>query len=216
MGFLTSALGALGALGGGSATGAFLAGGNALTGVLANRASARTSTSQQANRSSSTTRSRRVLRPEQESLMNPLAQQALGMMQNPGAGLEPIAIARRGAVNRAYAAAPAAIAAAHSSTGGGRSGKKGRATREAELARLGALAGVDSDVSRLTLDRQDAGASLAERLLGMTFEQEGSTAGLTDANGTAVGPGSAAAGGLGGGLETISALLAMQRLLGGA
>jgi len=210
------------ALGGKAAAGAAAAaiGGSALSGVLGNRQSARTATQDATtqSRQNSTSRARRILFDEQQSAIGPLFNRATDMMTNPEAGLLPVYAQLRGNVNREYAAMPAAIADRYALSGGGRSGKKGRAARGAEMARLGALANLEGDFARMRFDRQDVGTSLAERLLAMNLggvenTMEGTSSGMS--SGSQIAPGSMLAGGVGGGVETLSALMAMQRLLSG-
>lgn len=138
------------------------------------------------------------------------------MMTNPGAGLAPIRSGLREQVNARYAGADEGIRE-KLLAGGSKTGKYGRAVRQAEYSRLGELGGVDGQIARLVLEQQDRGTSLAERLLGMNFGQEasGSTSSSSTMSGTSVAPGSAAAGGLAGGLTMLTTLMALQQQLMG-
>lgn len=122
----------------------------------------------------------------------------------------------RNQVNAQYSGVPAGLAEqllAH----GGRSGKFGQALRQSEYARLGGLSGVDTSVAQMALDQQGRGSDLAERLLGLNFESEGSDSGVADQSGTGVGAGDALAGGVASGASSLSSLMSLlqlQKLLG--
>lgn len=190
-------------------------GGSVLGGILGNRESARTQKTDQTTSNASTTRTRRVLRPEQEPMLGALATRASDLLTNPTAVLDPIRSARRNAVNQDYAGIEDTLADRMLSHGGRNSGKFGRAVRETNVARVGALADVDSDMARLVLEQQDRGSSLMERLLGMTFDNEIGTSSTGSMSGTNVLPGSMMAGGVNSGLETLSALQMINKLLQG-
>jgi hypothetical protein len=157
------------------------------------------------------------LLPEQQGLAGLLAGRANDMITNPGAGLAPIRAGLRDSVNSNFAGADRAIASKMLTSGGNRSGKAGRAAREMEMARAGALGGADQQIYRMILDQQDRGTGIAERLLSQNFGQTttGSTSstGNSTMNGTNTQPGSALAGGISGGLSTLMALLGMDKML---
>lgn len=194
---------------------AAMIGGSTLSGILGNRQSARTQTTNQTTSNASTTRRRRILRPEQEPLLGTLASRATELLTNPGAGLGPIRLARRNQVNADFAGIEDTLADRMLAHGGRASGKFGRAVREANVARLGALSGVDADLARTVLEQQERGSNLMERLLAMAFDDEVGTSGTSSMSGTNVLPGSMAAGGVNAGLETLTALMAINRLLQG-
>lgn len=200
-------------------TAAAAIGGDAVAGILGNRKSARTqeSTFSNTGSTSSVSRSKRVLRPEQEDAVGSLSAIGQRLLADPAGSLEPIRSARRTAVNSDFAGVDDALASRFLSFGQGRSGKFGRAARTAEVARRGALADVDSDMSRLALDERDRGLALLERLLGMNFEEEGGSSATTtqSGSGTNVLPGSMTAGGVAGGLSSLSMLTLLNKLLKG-
>lgn len=134
-------------------------------------------------------------------------------MNDPGAGLEPLRAAARTGVNSTYSGAEDTIAG-KLLTHGGRSGKFGKAVMGTELARLGELGGVDMDFSRLMLEQQDRGSSLAERLLGIAFENEGGTTSTGSQSGTSTLPGSVAGGALAGATGVLAQMEQMALMLG--
>lgn len=197
---------------------ALLTGLSALTGGLANTEAARTSRSSSSGTNStagSSTR-RRILTPGQESLNSTLTGTALDRIENPAAAVAPLRVATRENINANFAGVPDALRAKYGTTGGA-SGKLGRAARESEIARAGALSGADSDFNRLILQLQDSGIGLGERLLSQNFGEEATNTGSTaySQHGQQVAPGSAAAGALTGGLQMFSNLLALQAVLKG-
>lgn len=190
----------------------------ALTGGLANTEAARTGRTgaSGSNSSSSGSRRRRVLTPGQTLLSGVLQNTAIDRITNPGAIAEPLRVAARENVNQNFAAVPDAVRAKYGTTGQA-SGKLGRAGREAEVARAGALSGVDADFNRLILGLQDSGIGLGERLLSQNFEDEVTGYGTNAFNqqGFNTAPGSAAAGALTGGLQMFATLAALSRFLEG-
>jgi hypothetical protein len=142
------------------------------------------------------------------------------LMTEPAAGLAPIRTAMRGNVNARYSALPDTLATKMLAHGGARSGKFGTAMRQSEMARLGELGDVESTIAQMILDQQQEGASLAERLLSQNFGQTTETTGRTDETSRTILPGSAAAGGIVGGLQGMNTALIqymmLNRLLGGS
>jgi len=153
------------------------------------------------------------LRPEQEGVFKALLDRANGLMTNPGEGLEPLRLAARSGVNANYSGAEDVIAD-KLLTHGGRSGKFGKAVMGAELSRLRDLGAVDTDFSRLMLEQQDRGSSLAERLLAIAFENEGGTSSSGSQSGTSVLPGSVAGGALAGATGVLAQMEQMALMLG--
>lgn len=82
--------------------------------------------------------------------------------------LAPLRTAGRNQINAAYSGVPQRLADKMLAFGG-RSGKFGRAMREAEMGRLSSLSGFEGDLAGMGLQAQMGGASLAEQLLGMDF-----------------------------------------------
>lgn len=195
--------------------GAVMAGGSVASGILGNRKSARTTESASKTASSSVNRSRRVLRPEQEGLVGPVSGYANRLLTDPAAGLEPIRAGMRNTVNSSFSGVDAGLRDKMLASGGSASGKYGKAVLGADLARRGALAGVDTDVAQMILQQQNQGASLAERLLSVPFEQEVSGSNTGTMAGTGTLPGSMLAGGMNSGLDAITTLFMLDKMLKG-
>lgn len=193
---------------------AALIGGSSLLGALGNRKSARTSEQSSTARqsSSNTSSARRYLTPEQQSLQTPLSALVSRRINDPSAGLAPIKNQAINDVNRRYSALPDVLREKYA-TGPGKSGKYGRASTQAELARLGELGDVDANFAKLIYDAQTSGAQLGTNLLGMNFGSDVTSSGTFEGSqtGTAIAPGSPLAGGLGGGLEALFQLLSLDK-----
>jgi hypothetical protein len=104
--------------------------------------------------------------------------------------LAPLRTAGRNQINAAYSGVPQRLADKLMSFGGARSGKFGRAMREAEMGRLSSLSGLEGDLAGMGLQAQMGGASLAEQLLRMDF-------GSTSTGETSTSPWNTILGGLG-------------------
>lgn len=194
-----------------------LVAGSAISGALQNTRAARTteSNSSSSNSGSNTARRKRILTGGQQQLNDSLTSAALERIMNPAAVAEPLRAATREKVNQNFAGVPDLLRQKYGATGYG-SGKLGTAQRQAEMSRLGALSGVDSDFNQLILQLQESGIGLGERLLGQNFEDEtySSYTGSESQRGTQVGPGSVAGGAFGNATSTLSSLLAINKILG--
>lgn len=195
---------------------AILAGLGALTGYKANTPAARTGTQSSTTGQSGKSSTRRALTPEQQMLMPKLSGYGTSLIDNPGAGLEPIRAGLKAGVNTRYAGAPQAIADKMLAFGGtGKSGKFGRAVRGSEMSRLGEQGGVDNSIAGMMLNRQDQGSQILQSLLGINFGQDTETSGTSTMNGTSMAPGDATAGALTGGtnamLAQLSALMSLMQ-----
>jgi hypothetical protein len=142
-------------------------------------------------------------------------ERVMSLMTQPGAGLEPIRGAMRGRVNARYSTMPDTLATKTLAHGGARSGKFGTAMRQSEMGRLGELGDVESEIARMMLEQQERGAGLGERLLAQPFGATTSTSGTGSMTGTNIGPGSAVGGAVGGGLETLTTLMTLNKMLQG-
>lgn len=135
--------------------------------------------------------------------------------------VSPLRTQARNRVNQTFSGVDSALRDKFLSSGGGASGKFGRAATQTELARRGALVNSDADFDRMILELQDRGAGLSERLLGMNFGEEFSgsssnaTANSSSSSGFGVAPGSALGSALGGGLDAVSTLYLIDRMLKG-
>jgi hypothetical protein len=141
------------------------------------------------------------------------------LLTDPGAGLAPIRTGIRAGVNREFSGLDKVLRNKFLSSGGGRSGKFGRATREGEVARLGKLSDVEGIMAQMLLEQQERGASLSERLLSQNFGSDFSTTSdstqFGSSTGTNVAPGSALGSGLATGADTAMTLWLMNKLLKG-
>ena len=200
----------------GKLLGGGLLGGNILSGILGNREKTQKWTQDQTQTQKGTVKTARTLLPQQQAQLEPLFGVASKMLSQPGAMLDPIKAGMRTSVNKQFGDVEGALAA-KLGRAGGQSGKLGRSVRQAELGRLGQLGDVDTRMAEMLLSERDKGVSLSERLLGMNFGQEVSTdmTQTTKGSGTGTTPGNMAAGGLSGGLDFISTLLGMNRMLQG-
>lgn len=217
-----SGLGAIGSaaipgLTGGAATalGGGLLGGNVAAGVLGGRKSARTGTFDRTTTRSGTSTRTRTLRPEQEESIGWLRDIASKLLTDPSAGLEPLKVGARGAVNRRYAGAPQSLAD-KMLTHGQKSGKFGRGMRMMEMGRLGELSALEPEFARMILEQQEQGVGIAERLLSQDFGGTVTTSGTDRSYGTETFPGSMLGSGIGHGVEGLMSLLMINRMLQGS
>ena len=192
--------------------------GSALGGWLGGRKKARTSSFDRTSATSGTTTRTRTLRPEQEESMGWLRDIMEKLLTDPSAGLEPLKIGARGAVNRRYAGAPQSLAdrmLGH----GQKSGKFGTAMRQIELSRLGELSDLEPEFARMILEQQEKGVGIAQRLLSEDFGGTVTTSGTDRSYGTGVAPGSATGGAFstgGAAMGQIATLMMLNQMLQGA
>lgn len=179
-------------------------------------------TTKQSSTGSSSSKVKRDLLAEQEGMLGPLFQAAYGKMTNPGQYLDPIRSGLRESVNTKYGNADELLRKRLMRSGGAQSGKMGTATRQMEMARFGELGGVESDMAKMILEQQEQGLSLGERLLGMNFGQSVDGTTSQDSTSTQSGTGQqqyptagGAAGALGGGLDALTTILALNKILQG-
>lgn len=187
--------------------GLLMTGLGAAAGAMGNTQAARTSRSSGTSGNRFGSSVRRTLLPEQQDALAALRSRAGSLMTNPAGGLAPFRQAASNAVNNSFAGADTSLRARFLGSGANRSGKYGRAARLTETARLGKLADVDNQIGQMALAREDEGSALLERLLNMNFGSESSGGNESSFSQTGVAPGSAAAGGIGGGLATFQGLL---------
>lgn len=193
------------------------AGASAIGGLLSGRKKARTSKFERTDITSGTATRTRTLRPEQEKSIGWLTDIGRRLLTDPSAGLEPLKIGARAAVNRRYAGAPQALAD-RMLRHGQKSGKFGTAMRHTELARLGELSDLEPEFARMILEQQEKGVGIAQRLLSEDFGGTVTTSGTDRSYGTGVAPGSAAGSAVGSGaagLGSIATLMTLTKLLQG-
>jgi len=192
---------------------------SAIAGAVSNSKGARTAQTSSAQRSSSSQSggSRRVLTDSQASLQQPLFQEAIRRITDPASVVAPLRAGVRENINQNFSGVPDLLRTKYTPSGGGASGKLGKAATGAELARLRALSNSDNDFAKLVLDVQNGGLDFGRSLYGMnegtdTWESRSQT---SEGNGTQVNPGSALGGGLTGGLQMFSMLDTLNRFLNG-
>jgi len=113
-------------------------------------------------------------------------------------------------VNKRYEAAPGAITERFAQRGMAGSGKLAQNLMGIDLARMGDMASLENDFASLILGRQDANTALGERLLGVPHGTSGTGKQQTTL------PGNVAGGAVSGGLETLMALIGLNKRLGGS
>lgn len=133
-------------------------------------------------------------------------------LSDPTQGTEGIRLRNRSAINREFQAAPQAIANNLLSFGG-RSGKFGNRIAGLEGARLQEFGRNRETIANLINQRELQNLNLGTSLLQLNRGGKTSRTGTESFQGTNVGPGSALAGGLSGGLETGTLLFALNNLL---
>jgi hypothetical protein len=142
--------------------------------------SSNTNTSQNATGTQS-----KVLTPYQSALQAPLFNYVSGLMTQSGAeaAVAPYTAAAMDSTNSSYAGLANTLRDQFLSTGNGQSGKYGSALVQGNLARLGALQGVQTTGQEEAAALPLSAASLATSLLGQNFGQT-STASQTGTSAT--------------------------------
>jgi hypothetical protein len=150
-----------------------------------------------------TSTTKRVLRPEQESALSQLMTRAQSLSTNPAQGLAPLKADAMTRVNEGYEGLldrqMSSLRARGIRTPAG--SLPGMALRS-NLSRLGDLAKVHSDFAGKTLQQQQYGDSLLDAILGQGFEQTT----------TQKGSGNVAGEALGGGLSSLTTMLMLRKL----
>jgi hypothetical protein len=170
--------------------------------ALSNQPKTNTSTGNSTESGTSTTN--RNLTPFQTQLQGPVYAQLMQQLQDPSKTVEPFRVAARNRVNANYTGLGDQLRQQFLTTGGGASGKYGRATLQYDLARRGALSDVDQQAQQSAAGNQFSWAQIANQLLGMNFGS--TTTGSGTSSGTRTGTesqGSPLTAGLGGFLGTL-------------
>lgn len=167
-----------------------LVGGSALGGGLANRATTQTTTP--------------TLSPELQGLQTDLVDTLRKRMADPAQGTEPIRLGLLESVNRNYRGLPNRVGTALAKRGMGRSGQMGAALKGVEMGRLGEISDVNTSMANTVLGRQDSAMEIINRLLsGMR--------GMTS-----TGSGNVLGGAVGSGIQTLTTLTMLDKMLKGA
>jgi hypothetical protein len=197
-----------------------MAGLGAASGALGNRKSARTSTSKETVDKTTTEKSsgkkRKYMTPEQAAAMSQVSGLSSEMMTDPAKYLEPQRQYARTQANANFSGVDDIIRQKFGTGGGARDGRAGAAGRAAELARLGALTGVDADFAKLISEERFKGANLGMGLLGLDMgsDIEGESTQRTQgtSEGEQVRAGDPWSGAMGGGLSGIMGALAGKEM----
>jgi len=176
-----------------------LTAGGAVAGGLLNRK--KTSTGTQ------TRTSKRILTPEQQQLLTTLTGSVQQRLANPEAGVAPLRTAARTRINRTARAAGQNLESNLASRGYDRSGAFPSGLATIESGRVGAFGDLEGQLADFTLRREDTSADLASRLLALFSGEESSGAS------TGTEPGNVAGGAVSGGLDTLTTLLTLDRLM---
>lgn len=129
---------------------------------------------------------------------------ATNRIQNPTGDIENLRLQARDKVNADFSGVGDTLAQRYLATGG-QSGKFGSAVRGVDLARRGALGGVEGKFAQLAYDNKNEGVSLAERLLALARGSSSEGSGTT--------PNMGLSGALDNGLETVTLLQTLNRML---
>ncbi len=167
-----------------------LTAGSALAGGLANR--------------KSTSTSMPTLDPAYLALQGDLIKRITDLMADPSKGTEPLRLGLMESVNRRYKTLPGKLTTQLAQRGFAKSGQLGQGFKGLELARSGEIGDINTRIADLILGRETQSYDLASRLLaagrGQTNTQSGNVLG----------------GALGSGLETLTTLTTLDKILKGA
>ena len=153
-----------------------------------------------------TSTTKRNLTPEQEQASQLVSDQYRQMISNPTAGLEPFRTAGLDAVNKTFEGMPGRLDQRLAARGMARGGQSAGGQRQIEMARAGAIGGVENDFAQRAFGERDKGLSLAENFRNTNFG--------TTSTGEIQQPGDALGGAVSGGLQTYVMLQQLQRLMG--
>lgn len=147
--------------------------------------------------------------PQMQELMDQLAQYSSSSMTNPMALFAPVQQAGLQAINESYASAPKTVAQQMASRGYGSSGSAGDAMYQANLARSGAVSGLQGTLSTDAINQMNAGASLGEQLLNTTkgSSTTGTASGTTYGSSSSTGTSTTTSSDLGSILGSLAQLL---------
>jgi hypothetical protein len=160
-----------------------------------------------------TSKSKTVTTPTFDPSVAPLLGEAGDIarkqMLNPQMYTDPLRVGARQKINDSYSGVNKSLASKYLGYGGGQSGKFASGVRGADLSRLSALGGLESDFANLNLQQMMQGQGAVERLLqigrGTTSTSEGET----------TIPGDPVGAGIGSGLQTATMLFGLNSMLKG-
>lgn len=181
-------------------------------------------TSQVTNSSNSGSSSiRRFLTPDQEGVMGDTGGYIRRMIANPNAATAFARTASINGINNQFLNAGQAIRGKFQTSGGNASGKAGRANREVDMTRRGAINDTNLAFDQKGLDLQQIMAQLGLNFSNINMGQDGTSSetGTSTTNGTNNGttkttqPGGMLGQGINGGVSTLGTLLTLQRMMNG-
>ena len=182
-----------------------------LAGALANTEAARTGKSSQSTTTTSSNTTKQNLTPQQQALMDQVAQLSSSYMSDPSKAVEPLRAPGYAAINKNYSGAPQAIAD-KTLAFGGQSGKFGKAIQASEMGRMNDLSGFEGTLANTAYQGQQAAAT---RAAGLATTNLGSTIDSTntsDMTGENINPGSAVGGAAAGGVSALTSIMILDQL----
>jgi hypothetical protein len=225
--FLAPAVKLLGG-GGGDSGGSLLgAGMGAISGAIGGGKSTQkvdqTTTQSGTQSSNGSSRSRRFMTDDQMGVMGDTGAFIRQLMTNPSAAVAPARTASINGVNNNFVGAGTKIRGKFMQSGGNASGKAGRASRETEMGRLGAINDTNLSFDQKSLDLQQLAAQLGLNFSNINMGQDAETnatatsSSTSNTKGTTTSsqPGGMLGGALNGGLSTLATLTALNRMMNG-
>lgn len=173
--------------------------------------------------SSGSSSSRRFMSDDQQGIMSDTGGYIRQLLTNPSATVAPARTASINSVNNNFVGAGKKIRGKFMQGGGNASGKGGRANREAEMGRLGAINDTNLNFDQKALELQQLAAQLGLNFANINMGQDASTSASTSSNSTSrtqgvttgQQPGGVLGGAANGGMSTLATLVALNRMMGG-
>jgi hypothetical protein len=145
------------------------------------------SQSQQQMNSSGTSSARRFMTDGQQAVMGDTGSYIRNMLTNPAAATAPARTASINSVNNNFVGAGKKIRGKFMQGGGNASGKGGRANREAEMGRLGAINDTNLSFDQKGLDLQQLAAQLGLNFSNINMGQDASTSATSNGTSSSTG-----------------------------
>lgn len=167
--------------------------------------------------------SRRFMTDDQQGIMGDTGSYIRNMLTNPSAAVAPARTASINSVNDNFVGAGKKIRGKFLQGNGNASGKAGRANREVEMGRLGAINDTNLSFDQKTMDLQQLAAQLGLNFSNINMGQDATTNATATSNSTSntkgtttsTQPGGVVGGALNGGLSTLATLLSLNRMMNG-
>ena len=160
---------------------------------------------------------------DQQGIMGDTGSYIRNMLTNPAAAIAPARTAGINGVNNNFVGAGQKIRGKFMQGGGNASGKAGRANRETEMGRLGAINDTNLAFDQKGLDLQQLAAQLGLNFSNINMGQDATTNATANSSSTSntkgtttsTAPGGVLGGALNGGLSTLATLMALNKMMGG-